>query len=248
MEYVIEACALALFMMSAATFAVVLEHPDSFVRHAIESDVLRRLLMGLAMGGTATGIVYSPAGARSGAQMNPAVTLTFARLGKVAPHDAVAYIAAHFTGGLAGLALASIALSPWIADSRVNYVHTMPGPWGAGLAFGAEVVIAFVLMLVVLIVSNGRHARWTGLVSGALVALYILVEAPVSGMSMNPARSLAPAILTGSFQHLWIYFAAPVIGMSMAGDLFVRVRGRRAVRCAKLNHAGSAACIFRCAY
>ena len=233
-------------MVSAASFTVLLEHPSSPVHGAIGDALVRRVVMGLAMGLTAVGIIYSRFGARSGAQMNPALTITFARLGKIAPRDAVAYVVAQFAGGLAGLGLASLALRSWIGSPNVNYVATLPGPWGTGAAFAAEAVISFCLMSVVLVVSNSRHMRVTGLVAGALVAIYIVIEAPVSGMSMNPARSFAPALLSGSFQSLWIYFTAPPLGMTAAAALFVRRHGLHAVLCAKLNHAGTAACIFRC--
>ena len=107
-------------------------------------------------------------------------------------------------------------------------------------------VIAFLLMSVVLTVSNGRHARWTGAAAGAMVALYIFVEAPVSGMSLNPARSLAPAVLDGSIGTFWIYCLAPLAGMALAAEAFVRRRGLVAVVCAKLNHAGRGPCVFGC--
>ncbi len=98
-EYLIEAGALGTFMVSACVFAILLFHPASFAVHAIPAQMPRLLLMGLAMGGTLVGIVYSPFGKRSGAHMNPAVTLTFLSLGKVAPWDAVFYVAAQFLGG-----------------------------------------------------------------------------------------------------------------------------------------------------
>lgn len=245
-EYVIEAGALGAFMLSAAVFAAMLEHPDSAVHQAMASPVLRRLLMGLAMGGTAIGIIYSPFGARSGAHMNPAVTLTFARLGRISGRDAAAYVLAQTAGAVAGLLLAFALLGAVLAHPSVNFVATVPGPWGAAAAFLSEVAIAFIQMTVVLTVSNSRFARWTGVAAGTMVAVYIAVEAPVSGMSLNPARSLAPALLTGSFETLWIYLAAPLVGMALAAEAFVRRRGLRAVVCARLNHSGVGPCVFGC--
>ena len=245
-EYLIEAWALGMFMVSAAGFTVLLEHPASPARALIDDPGVRRLLMGLAIGGTAIALIYSRLGARSGAHMNPATTLAFARLGRVAPRDAVAYILAQFSGALAGLAIASALLSAWIADPSVNYIVTRPGPLGNAVAFVGEAAISFGLMLVVLVVSNSRHARWTGLAAGVLLALYITIEAPWSGTSLNPARSFASALLSGSFQSLWIYFAAPVAGMAAAAEVYVRRRGTHAIMCARLNHAGTAHCIFRC--
>jgi aquaporin Z len=92
--------------------------------------------------------------------------------------------------------------------------------------------------------SNGRYARFTGLAAGTMVGVYIFIEAPLSGMSLNPARSFASAVLSGGLSTLWIYFAAPCLGMAVAAVLFTRRRGLRAVLCAKLNHAGAGPCIF----
>jgi aquaporin Z len=197
-EYVMEAAGLGLFMVSAAGFASLLEHPASSIRQAIADPLLRRMLMGCAMGLTAIAIVYSPMGARSGAHINPATTLTFFRLGRMHRADAAGYIAAQFAGGLVGILIAVFLFAPWIAAPSVNYVATLPGPWSEAAAFGAETLITFLLMTIILNVSNrARFARYTGLCAGAMVATYICVEAPISGMSMNPARSLGPALLTG---------------------------------------------------
>jgi aquaporin Z len=204
--------------------------------------------MGLAMALTAVAILYSPWGRRSGAHLNPAVTLTFWRLGKVAGWDAAFYIVAQFVGGLAGVLAARVWLGASVADPSVHYAVTAPGPAGPVAAFGAEIVISFVLMLVVLSVSNSRAAALTGLCAGALVAIYITLEAPLSGMSMNPARSFASAAGAGLFSSLWLYFTAPPLGMLLAAEVFVRVRGARAVHCAKLHHANAQRCIFRCGY
>jgi glycerol uptake facilitator-like aquaporin len=98
-------------------------------------------------------------------------------------------------------------------------------------------------------VSNSRKfARYTGIVTGTMVMLFITFEAPLWGMSMNPARSFASDFVGMQWQGLWIYFTAPLIGMLTAAEVFVRTRGLQAVICAKLNHFGNARCIFRCGY
>ena len=113
------------------------------------------------------------------------------------------------------------------------------------VAFLAEVAITFVLMLTVLFVSNARRlARYTGLFVGGLVFLYITFEAPLSGMSMNPARSFASAFLSDNWTGWWVYFTAPLLGMSLAAALYVRLRGPAGVRCAKLHHDNPYRCIF----
>jgi len=111
-EYLIEAAGLGLFMFVACVLGALLGHPDSRVVQGLPDPLLRRTLMGLAMGLTAIGLIYSPWGRRSGAHFNPATTLTFWRLGKVATGDAVAYAAAQAVGGLAGVALAALVVGP----------------------------------------------------------------------------------------------------------------------------------------
>ena len=248
-EYLIEAAGLGIFMLLACAFGTLLGHPASPLVHAIPAPLARRALMGVAMGLTAVGLIYSPWGRRSGAHFNPATTLTFWRLGKVASADAVLYVLAQAIGGIAGVVLAAALLGSWLAAPDVRYVATLPGVVGPLGAFLAEIAITFVLMSVVLGASNTAGlARLTGLFAGALVAIYITLEAPLSGMSMNPARSLASALPAGTWATLWIYFTAPPLGMLLAAELYVRRRGLAAVFCAKLHHDTSQRCIFHCRY
>jgi len=244
-EYLMEGACLGLFMISAFTFGTILEHPASQVHQTIPNPHLRRLLMGIAMGLTAITIIYSPWGKQSGAHINPSTTFTFFRLGKVAKWDAIFYILCQFVGGLVGAVLAATLLSSWVAHPSVNYVITRPGMAGISAAFFAEVVITFILMSVILRVSN--HAslhKLTGLCAGALVATYITIEAPISGMSMNPARTFASAVPAHHWHALWVYFTAPLVGMLSAAEVYVRTGGGRSVACAKLHHENSKRCIF----
>jgi len=151
-EYLMEAAGLGIFMISACVFVVIVEHPASPVRQAISDPPLRRMLIGLAMGLTAIGIIYSPWGKQSGAHINPSVTLSFLRLGKVKVWDALFYTIAQFAGAIAGVLAAGMALGASIAHPSVNYATTVPGSSGLGVAFLAELVISFGLMLVVLAV------------------------------------------------------------------------------------------------
>src|SRR5919205_2063087 len=184
---------------------------------------------------------------RSGAHNNPAVTLAFYRLGKVKGADALFYALAQFAGGVSGVGAASLLLGDALADAKVNYVVTVPGRFGVAAAFAAEALISFVLMSVVLRASNhARLARWTGLLAGMLVALYIGVESPVSGMSMNPARTLGSAVSANVWTALWVYFAAPLAGMLLAAEAFARAGARAA--CAKLHHHNRRRCIFNCEF
>jgi aquaporin Z len=248
-EYLMEAAGLGIFMISAGLFGTILEYPGSPVRQAIADPFLRRTLMGIAMGLTAIGIIYSPWGQQSGGHLNPSITLTFFRLGKVESWDTLFYVVAQFVGGVAGVLLVALALGHSFADPPVHYVTTTPGPGGPAIAFLAEVAISFVLMLVVLVTTNIRAlGRYTGLFAGALVATYITLVAPLSGMSMNPARTFGSALPAQLWTSLWIYFTAPLLGMLLASEVYLRVRGVHRVFCAKLHHDNDKRCIFRCGY
>ena len=246
-EYAMEATCLALFMISAAGTATLLQHPASPLAGWSNAPLLQRIPMGLAMGLTNAALVYSPLGARSGAHMNPAVTLTFLRLRKIAPVDAAGYVVAQFVGGFAGIALATFALGGLPAHPAVNYVATVPGSAGAVIAFGAEALMSFLLMVLVLRMANTPGlARFTGAGASLLVATYIVVEAPFSGMSLNPARTFASNVLASMWSTLWVYFVAPPLGMLLASEWYLRRSQQVPVRCAKLHHPRSVRCIFHC--
>lgn len=244
-EYLLESWALALFMVSACGFAVLLFHPGSPLVRAWPHPVARRALMGVAMGGTAILNAYSPWGRRSGAHANPAVTLTFLRLGRMRSRDAAGYIVAQFLGAILGVSAAALLFSGRIADPSVDYVVTLPGMGGTAVAFAAEVAISFLLMLVILSsAARARLAPFTGVLAGTMVAVYITLENPLSGMSMNPARSLGSALLAVRWDHLWIYFIAPPLGMLLAVDA-QRWLGLKLDRvCAKLHHDPRYRCLF----
>jgi aquaporin Z len=244
-EYLMEAFCLGMFMVSAGVFTVLFEYPSSPLHQAIPNPDLRRALIGLAMGLTAVGLIYSPWGQQSGAHMNPAVTLTFLRLGKVSKWDALFYIAAQFAGGLIGVLLTRAMLGGRFADPAVNYVVTVPGPAGVAVAFAAELAISCGLMLMILLATNTpKLARFTGLFAGVLVALYITFEAPYSGMSINPARTVASALPSGVWTASWIYFIAPVAGMLLAVEIRRWLADGAHAACAKLHHPPDRRCIF----
>jgi aquaporin Z len=244
-----EAAALGTFMISACAFTALFEFPNSPVHAAFPNGAVRRVLIGLAMGLTAIGIFYSPWGKRSGAHMNPAVTLTFLSLGKIGAVDALGYVAAQFVGGLAGVVVSAWAIGEPMRHPAVNYAITVPGADGVAVAFWSEFLISGVMMTMVLIVSTTKRlARYTPLFAGTLVAAYISIEAPLSGMSMNPARTLASAAPANVWTASWIYFTAPVLAMMLAGQVYKHFRGAHRIFCAKLHHHNDQRCIFRCNY
>jgi aquaporin Z len=247
-EYLIEAWALGTFMVSAGVVATLLGAPASPVFRALPDPLLRNAAGGMAMGVTAVALIHSPWGQRSGAHMNPAVTLTFLRLGKIRPWDALFFVLAQLLGGVAGVLLVAAFAGHAFSDPPVSYAATLPGPAGPGVAFVAEFAMAAVLMLTVLSLSAcARLAPFTGVIVGCLVATYITFESPLSGMSMNPARSLASAAPGMMWHHLWIYLTAPLLGMLSAAQLFLMVAGARRVLCAKLLHPLGIPCIH-CGY
>jgi aquaporin Z len=220
-EYLIEAWALGTFMVSASVVTTVLEYPNAPLRHAIADPTLRLALIGLAMGSTAVALIYSPWGRRSGAHMNPSVTLAFLSLGRLSGTDAAFYILAQFIGGLAGVLICVWLMGKPFVQPPVAYIVTVPGAAGPGVAFAAEAAISFVLMFAILVVSNSRRwGQYSGLVAGLLITGYVTFEAPISGMSMNPARTLASAWPARTWSGLWIYFTAPCLGMWVAARVF----------------------------
>jgi aquaporin Z len=244
-EYLMEGWGLCLFMISACAFGTLLAHPASPVRQAIPDPLLRRLLMGTAMGLTAILNIYSPWGKQSGAHINPATTLTFFRLGKVKGIDLIFYSLAQFIGGAFGVLISAFVIGKFLSHASVNYVATLPGAYGKFSAFIAEIIITFILISMVLRVSSSEKlGKFTGLFVGLLVAAYITIEDPFSGMSMNPARSLASAIFAGTWSTLWIYFLAPPIGMLLAAEVYLRFDGKPNTGCAKLHHQNNHRCIF----
>lgn len=247
-EYLMEAWGLGMFMVSAGIVVVLLETPDSPIHPLIPDADLRRGVIGLFMGLTAIGIIYSPWGKQSGAQINPAVTLTFLRLGKMAAWDAGFYIMFQFIGGTLGVLLVWAFFGDSFAKSPVVYVATVPGPEGMWIAFAAETLISLLLMLTVLAFMNAKSlTHYTGLAAGVLVAVFITLEAPFSGMSMNPARSFASAAPSGIWIAGWIYFTAPVLGMLSAVELYRLFRLTTLRMCAKLDHPLDRRCIH-CGY
>ncbi|HQR05269.1 MAG TPA: aquaporin [Gemmatales bacterium] len=245
-EYASEALGLGLFMFSAGVFGTLLESPASELHQSISDPFSRRIVMGLAMGLTAIGLIYSPWGRLSGAHNNPAVTITFWSLGKATSSDALFYIIAQFIGGIVGTFAVGVLFHEKFTEPPVTGVATLPGETGEWIAFLSEILISLFMMGMVLTVSSSRWSRWTGVGAGILVTSYIIVEAPLSGMSMNPARTLSSAVVSSNYTSLWIYFTAPILGMLSAALLF-RCLTHQRQHCAKYYHCPKVRCIF-CGY
>lgn len=218
--YLIEGWALGMFMVSACFFTILLEHPGSPVRQQFDSAFERRLLAGVAMGITAVLLIYSSWGKRSGAHMNPAVTLANLQMERISWQNAAWYIVAQFAGGALGVYLFKWLVPQFISEVGVNYAVTVPGMEGVAVAFVAEFFISFLMLFLVLICSNSKYADYTGWMVGLLLVVYITLEAPLSGMSINPARTVASALPAGVWTGGWVYFLAPIGGMVLAGYVY----------------------------
>jgi len=241
-EYLMEAAEVAIYLFLTCVFAFLLLGSASPGWHLVASAVARRALMGVAIGATIALIVTSPWGKQSGGHFNPALTLAFYRLGKMSVPDAAFYSIAQFSGATMGVCIARYLLP---GGRAVRYALTTPGARGSTVAFISEMAISMVLMSTILAASNNKtFSRYTPHLVGLLYATFIILEAPLSGMSMNPARSFAPALHVSAWHALWLYFAAPTLGMLTAAEVFLRARGGVQPFCAKLHHANNKRCIF----
>jgi aquaporin Z len=245
--YAMDGALLGVFMISACIFATLLEHPSSPLRQTIHSTLLRRGLVGLAMGATAVALIYSPWGKRTGAQMNPATTLSFLRLGRISPRDAAGYIVAQFVGGAVGVAVMTLLIGNWIDHPSIDYVATKPGGFGLAAAWLGEFIIAALLMTVVLTVNRlPRLSAFAGCFAGLLVTLYITFEAPLSGMSLNPARTFSSSLFANNWTGWWIYLTAPICGMLAAIELQRAVGANQNHICGKYTHSSAVSCFIHC--
>jgi len=245
--YADEGVELALFMISACFLTVWLFDPAMPALNILPSSALRRLLMGASMGATAIFIIRSPMGKRSGAHFNPAITLTYFRLGKIDKVDAAFYVLSQFIGGICGVGLSALFLRGSLAVPSVNYAVTVPGRGGPAAAFCAEYFMAALLMLVVLWFSNRPQlAQYTCYLVGILIMLYVFVFAPVSGFSINPARTTGSAVFAHVWTAAWLYFVAPVLGMMTSAEIYLRAYGIESVLCAKLHPDPRYPCPFLC--
>lgn len=242
--YLKEAGGLMAFMIGAGAFTTLFEYPGSPVRQAISSDLLRHIGLGVVMGFVTAGIIYSPWGQQSGAHINPAVTWSFYRLGKIGFSDAVFYTIFQFLGAMLAPVLLLWAIGEPFTHEKVKYATTQPGPPGALVAFAAEFVISFILMLAVLIAMNSqRFEKAVGAIVGALIAVYIAFESPLSGMSLNPARTFGSALTAGQWKGLWVYFVAPVASMLLATAAFLWMRRRGLIASAEEHEKGQRHCL-----
>lgn len=218
-KYLIEGVLMAVFMLVLAAGGTLLEHPASPVNHALGDPWVRRVVMGALAGSSLITLIYSPWGQMTGAHLNPAVTFAMWQIGKIGPRNALGYVGAQCLGAWAGMALAVWLFGDALSHPAVQYVTTHPGHAGSMAAFAAEWALSFALMVVVRTTSlSERWAPRTGLCVGLFVMVFVSIESPVSGMSLNPARTIGASLWAHQAKGLWVYLLAPPLGMFCAAE------------------------------
>lgn len=230
-HYLQEALGLGIFMMSACFFGAMIFSRDGVLYDPVAGELMKNILTGLLMGATALFIFYSPWTAPSGSQINPAVTLTFLRLGMMCRYDAFFFVLFQVIGGTLAVYVMQFVLGPALINPPVNSAVTIPGKAGIAWAAIAEFVIAFITMSMVLFTGvHNRLKQYTRVFSGIAVCCWVILAGPVSGFGMNPARSFASALPAGIWTSFWIYCIMPFAGMLCAAEFFLLVQRKRAVQ------------------
>jgi len=214
-----EGAATALLVAAIVLAAALTLGHGSPVAAALPGRGARFLALGLIVAPVVALISVSPLGRLSGAHTNPALTLGFWVLGRVSRQDLAGYVAAQLAGGVAGAAAARVALPPPTAAS-IGGAVTHPAV-AAPEAFALELAMTATLLVVIFaFVSDERLARGTPLAIMPVLATLIWLGSPLTGASLNPARSAGPALVFGDLADLWIYLAAPAAAALVLGALW----------------------------
>ncbi len=221
--YGMEAAGLFGFVLVAGLISIFFEHPELPGKQGFigTQPLLRHFLLGIGIG-LYTFAAVRLISKRSGAHMNPAVTLAFWMLNKMRGRDVIGYIAAQFAGAAAASFLLKATLYEWFSHPDIHFGATEPQPpHGCSAAVVAELIISFLLMAAILVTASSKRLEKAGpLIIALLLCAFLTFELPYSGMSMNPARSFSGDAAAGAWEHLWIYFAAPVGAMLLAAYLY----------------------------
>jgi aquaporin Z len=206
---------------------------------------IRVAVVGAVAGLVVVLVAHSRLGRRSGAHLNPVVTLGLAMQRTLGWGDTVGYVVAQTAGGVAGVALAAIWV-PTVSGPAVQWAVIAPTdridrPVAAAIEAGAT---AFQLAIVFACLTSARFARFAPVAAGVLLTATIAVLAPITGAGFNPVRALAPDLIATVYPALWIYFAGPVLGSLVAARLVVGSAGRP--RTGKLVHDPTVPCLMYC--
>lgn len=221
-HYLMEGLGLGIFMVSACFFGGHLESTNGLFHSIFKDPFFRLVLMGIFMGVTALFIFFSPYTTPSGAYINPAVTLTFCRMGQISLQDSFFYIICQFAGGTAAVYLMSLLMGDVLRTWPVCYVVTVPGKYGTVPAIVAEFMMSFIMMGMVLFTSaSEKYKKYTRFLAALLVCIYVIIGGPISGFGINPARSFSSAFIAGNWNSIWLYVLIPPAGMLSAAEFFL---------------------------
>jgi aquaporin NIP len=203
-----------------AAFALVFAGCGAVVTDSVRHGALGTVGVSLVFGLVITAMIYAT-GHLSGAHINPAVTIAFVLTRHFPPRDAAAYVAAQLTGAAAA---ALVLLAAW-SDRPADLGATVPTV-GTGTALLYEVVLTAFLMFVIIAVATDVRAvgAAAALAIGGTVGLDALFGGPITGASMNPARSFGPALASGQWHDFWIYVVGPLVGAALGGFAYQLVR------------------------
>lgn len=209
-----------LFAEFLGTFALVFAGTGAIVVNELTHGVITHPGVALTFGLIVLAMIYT-VGDVSGAHLNPAVTTAFAVSGRFPWRDVAGYAGSQIAG-----AMAASGLLHFLFPANEGLGATLPAG-AAAQSFILEIVLTFFLMLLILNVSTGAKEKGitAGIAIGAIIALEAMFAGPITGASMNPARSLAPAIVSGNLHSLWIYLTAPVLGACLAVPACRWIRG-----------------------
>jgi aquaporin NIP len=205
-----------------AAFMLVFAGCGAVITNARYHDTLGSVGVALVFGLVIMAMVYAT-GHLSGAHINPAVTIAFTLTRHFPARDALVYIAAQLAGAVAG-ALVLLAIWP---TKPGNLGVTVPSVgWGSALIY--EVILTATLMFVIMAVATDTRAQGAAaaIAIGGTIGLDALFGGPVTGASMNPARSLGPAFASGDWRDIWVYLAGPVAGATLGAVAYQLIRGQ----------------------
>jgi aquaporin Z len=193
------------------TFCLVFAGTGAIIVNDLFGNAVTHVGIAITFGLIVLAMIYA-LGDVSGAHLNPAVTLGFALAGRFSKRDVVPYVVSQVVGAFAA-SLLLLVMFP----SHKTLGATLPAG-GVWQSFVMEAVLTFMLMTVIFRVSTGAKEKGitAGIAVGAVIGLEAMFGGPVSGASMNPIRSLAPAVVSMNLQHLWVYLLAPILGAACA--------------------------------
>ena len=209
----------SLFAEFLGTAALVFAGTGAIVINDVSGGVIGHAGIAITFGLIVLAMIYT-FGDISGAHLNPAVTIAFCVAGRFDTARVLPYVVAQITGAIAASLIVRV-----LFPAHPTLGATLPA--GAlSQSFILEIILTFILMLVILSVSTGAKEKGitAGIAIGAVVALEAMFAGPICGASMNPARSLAPAIVSGNKSALWLYLTAPVLGALLAIPACIGVR------------------------